>query len=133
MNKKTEKLTILLNWPSKELWVNRNRGHNYHVVSDQKGEALHEGCMATLQALNGQPKPDWRGVRLALTIEAHKQNRAPFDLDNLTGALKAHIDGIAATLGVNDNQIDRITVIRGAPDKDPYVMVTVDATQAAQL
>jgi len=122
------KIAIILSWPVKELWINRRAGHSHWQSIDAKTNALTEGCASVLQALQGAHKPDWQGHRLAVTITAHKANKAPFDLDNLTGALKSHLDGIATTLGVNDNQIDRVTVIRGEPDKrTPRVELTIEA------
>lgn len=115
----------MLAWPDKALWVNRNRGKSWHTLSKAKEAALSEGCAATLQALEGGPKPDWKHLRLAVEISAHKADRANFDLDNLAGALKSHLDGICATLGVNDNQIDCLVVLRDVPCKAPFVAIEV--------
>ena len=123
--KQPEKLLILLSWPVKELWVNRNRGKSWHVLSNAKDAALNEGCAATLQALEGEPIPNWKLLRLAVEISAHKADKAKFDLDNLAGALKSHLDGICATLGVNDNQIDCLVVLRDVPCKAPFVAIEI--------
>lgn len=93
-------------------------GHSHWQSIDAKTAALNEGCAETLHALQGE-RVFWQGKRLAVTIEGHKANKSSYDLDNLTGALKSHLDGIAATLGINDNQIT-ITIIRGQPgEEDP--------------
>ena len=118
-------LKIKISWPDKTLWVNRNRGKSWHTLSKAKEAALSEGCGATLEALAGERKPDWSGERLAVEVTAHKSNKAPFDLDNLAGSLKSHIDGICAVLGVNDNQIDMLTVLRDVPAKVGYVEIEV--------
>ena len=118
-------LKIKISWPDEALWINRNRGRVWGAMKDAKEEALNEGCKATLQALDGEPKPDWKRERLAVEISAHKTNKAAYDLDNLAGALKAHIDGICAVLGVNDNQIDMLTVLRDVPAKVGYVEIEV--------
>ena len=115
----------MLAWPDKALWVNRNRGKSWHTLSKAKEAALSEGCAATLQALEGGPKPDWKYLRLAVEISAHKADRASFDLDNLAGALKAHLDGICATLGVNDNQIDRLIITREYTVKGGMVNIII--------
>lgn len=123
---KTPKITLKLPWPEQALWINRRAGHSHWKEAPAKESALSDGCSATLEALNGEPKPDWTDKRLALTITAHKLNKAPYDLDNLSGALKHHLDGIAATLGINDSQFDHVTIVRGEPrKKDPCVIVEV--------
>lgn len=118
-------MIIMLAWPDKALWVNRNRGKSWHTLSKAKEAALSEGCAATLQALGGQRKPDWQGARLQVEIVAHKGNKAPFDLDNLAGAMKAHLDGISATLGINDNQIDRLIITREYTVKGGMVNIII--------
>lgn len=123
--KEVEKMVILLSWPDKSLWVNRNRGKSWHVLTDAKEVAIDEAHKATLQALDGEPKPNWKRLRLAVEISAHKVDRGSFDLDNLAGALKHHIDSICATLGVNDNQIDCLVVLRDVPCKAPFVAIEI--------
>lgn len=118
-------MIIYVTWPDKELWVNRNRGKSWHGLVAAKEAALSEGCAATLKALEGEPKPNWKDERLIVEISAHKANKAPFDLDNLAGALKSHLDGICATLGVNDNQIDCLVVLRDVPCKAPFVAIEI--------
>ena len=123
--KEGAKLVIFLSWPARQLWINRRAGHSHWQSIDAKTAALNEGCAETLHALQGE-RVFWQGKRLAVTIEGHKANKSSYDLDNLTGALKSHLDGIAATLGINDNQIDMITIIRGQPDKkNPHVTLEI--------
>lgn len=132
MPTKNAKIAIVIGWPDKPLWINRRAGYSHWREYPAKEAALNEGCVATLQALGGEPKPDWQGERLALTITAHKGNKGTYDLDNLAGALKHHLDGIAATLGINDKQFDRLTVIRGKPEKVGRVVIEIERIEGEE-
>ena len=123
------KLTIILGWPEKTLWINRRAGHSYRKEYDAKNRALNEGCAATLQALNGEPKPNWQGKQIVMTAIAHKAAKGKYDLDNFHGSLKHFLDGIAATLGINDSQIAEVRIIKGDVVKGGSVEITLEVEE----
>lgn len=120
------KITIFIGWPETNLWINRRAGYSHWKEFDAKNRALNEGCAATLQALNGDPKPNWLGKRLSMTAVAHKPTRGNYDLDNFHSSLKHFLDGIAATLGIDDKQIYQVTIIKGETRKAGGVEITLE-------
>jgi crossover junction endodeoxyribonuclease RusA len=59
--------------------------------------------------------------RLYIIITAHAPDKRKRDLDNL---LKGCLDSVCAALGVDDSQIDQLTICRGYVDRaNPHVRV----------
>lgn len=130
-------LTISIPWPEKALWINRRAGHNYHLSTAAKDAQMTATSIAVIEAMRDQYdaagilRPDLERRSLEMVVTTHKINKAPFDLDNLLGALKYAQDGICSMLRVNDAQIDKVTVIRGSVDKrNPHVVIEIGARLA---
>jgi hypothetical protein len=101
-------ILIELGWPSKELWPNGGNPHPM-VLHRFKKAAKIEAAWATKIArpIHWHPKQE----PIPVHIIAHPKPTGPHpDRDNLIASLKAHFDGIAETLGVNDRDFDAPTV-----------------------
>ena len=63
-------------------------------------------------------------ARLNLTIEAHPAVERGRDDDNLVNACKAHRDGIASALGMDDKLFDLQPVIWGDKDRQQAAFIS---------
>ena len=100
-------LRIELSWPAKEL--SPNESVHPMVLSRFKKAARIEAGWATRFVMGmtyAPPEPP-----IAIRFVAHPpKNWSTGDKDNLIARCKAHLDGIARTLGVNDRDFDAPTV-----------------------
>lgn len=88
---------ITLSWPCGPLWPNR-RPH-WSVLSRHRRQAHREAWAAVLEAK--APKGP-----AALTVALHPPRRPGLtNIDGCIAALKAHCDGIAEALGVDDSEL----------------------------
>jgi crossover junction endodeoxyribonuclease RusA len=100
-------LRIDLGWPAHELSPNA-RVHPM-VLHRFKKAAKNEAGWATKIALPFHWAP--QGETVAVHIIAHPKPDGPHpDADNLIASCKAHLDGIAAVLGINDRMFQAPTV-----------------------
>jgi crossover junction endodeoxyribonuclease RusA len=84
-------------WPAPELWQN-SRAHHMQRHRATKA-ARHEAEILAIQA--GARAIRWREAYLvSVTFRPSPRSRA--DMQNLPATVKAHIDGIADALGVDD-------------------------------
>jgi hypothetical protein len=116
-------ITVELGWPAKELWPNGSRAHHF-AVSRARKKAREEAFWATRIT-----KPlVWfhAGGRIAVHITAHRKSAHSVDAQNLIAGLKAHFDGIADALGVDDKFFDAPTVDFADPIKNGRVIVALE-------
>lgn len=102
-------LQIELGWPAKEL--SPNTPCHYMKANRFKKAAKVEAGWATKLAI--QSNRDWEPAAETITVHllAHPpKNWSTGDKDNLIARVKAHLDGIAKVLGVNDKCFEAPTV-----------------------
>lgn len=101
-------MIVALSFPHKDLWPN-GRAHR-HAEARHKAKAKEEAFWATkaLPTPTLPPAP----IPVALTVYP-KRFGPPPDRDNASAAIKAHLDGIAQALGVNDRDFAAPTVTFG--------------------
>lgn len=117
-------MKIVLPWPDGRLSPNA-RVH-WRVKHAVKAPAREAGKYATFEAVAG----GMREARAALagdspipvTITFFPPDKRHRDDDNMIGSFKAHRDGIAEALGVNDRRF-RPTYVIAAPEKPGRVEV----------
>jgi crossover junction endodeoxyribonuclease RusA len=84
-------------WPIAELWQN-SRAH-WSVKNRAVAMAKHEARTLAIRA-GAKTIGDGKAYRVTITFKPGSRSRA--DRQNMPGAVKAHIDGIAHALGVDD-------------------------------
>lgn len=91
-------ITIHLSWPHKDLSPNARK--RFQHTAALKKTARREGKLLALSYRKEVPA----GGRLYLRITACPPDRRKRDRDNVMASLKAHLDGIADGLGVDDSR-----------------------------
>jgi crossover junction endodeoxyribonuclease RusA len=102
-------------WPAKPLSPNA-RPHHLAKASAKK-KAFNEAWGAT-QEVKGR---DWKAPqdgRFNITIEAFPAVWRGRDDDNLVSSVKAHLDGIAKALGVNDSRFNAPVIDWHTPQRE---------------
>lgn len=91
-------ISISLPWPHKDLSPNA-RKHRM-AISGLKKRSREEGRLLAISHKNSIPEDG----RLYLRVTACPPDRRKRDRDNVMASLKAHLDGIADGLGVDDSR-----------------------------
>lgn len=102
-----EPLVIDLAWPAREL--NPNRQQHPMALHRFKKAAKNEAAWATKIAMHKDWLPEGEKVRVQLIAHPPK-NWSTGDADNLIARCKAHLDGIASVIGINDSEFEAPTV-----------------------
>src|SRR5690606_27115060 len=117
-----DRLQIVLPWPDSRLMPNRKNGRHWGATADAKAQARGDGMKAAMASLRGN-KVGFDG-RIPLRVTFVAPNKRKRDLDNLLGAMKHALDGIAMYLGVDDSQFRPITLDDGLDkEKKGFVLV----------
>jgi crossover junction endodeoxyribonuclease RusA len=117
-------ITLTLPWPAKELSPNA-RVH-WAVKSGKTKRARGDAkylCMNALGILGYFPIAA-AGQKLTVAFTFHPKDRRRRDVDNLISSTKAHRDGIADALNIDDSHF-RLTAEIGEPHKPAYVAVVI--------
>lgn len=116
-------IRVELTWPDKALWP--NGGHNHHMkVHRFKKAARTEANWATRFAMQ-RHLYEHDGNPIAIHVVAHPKTTNAVDAQNLIAGLKAHFDGIADALGVDDKYFAAPTVAFAEPMTNGRVIVEV--------
>ena len=116
-------LTIELSWPVPELSPNKRLHHM--ALHRFKKAAREEGFWATRQAI-GNAKFHHDGTSDVLLRQvAHPPANYRYDRDGIDARLKAHRDGIADALGVNDRFFRPTGIEWGEPISGGRVVITI--------
>lgn len=101
-----DRLTIVLPWPDSRLMPNHKNGGHWAGTQDAKARARMDGAMSAKQAMgrNVLSLPDQIPVKITFAAP----DRIRRDLDNLHGAMKASLDGIAKALGLAGGRAETI-------------------------
>lgn len=105
-------IQLILPLPDKTL--NPNTCRHYHVKAKIKAKARAVGYELSKQYFG----VFFGKVPIKIKLIVHKNNKRSYDLDNVLAASKSIIDGVFDGLGINDNQIDDIRILRGEIDKE---------------
>lgn len=114
---------IELGWPDKVLWPNGGHGHHMKVHRYKKAARI-EAHWATKFALQS----NWfehDGGKIPIHIIASPKTTNVVDAQNLIAGLKAHFDGIADAISVDDKHFAAPTVEFAEPVKNGRVIVQV--------
>jgi len=117
-------LTIVMPWPDKKLSPNARQ--HWAAKAKATRDARYSAKYLTLNAMGAAgifpiPTP---GAKLNVSFTFHPKDKRRRDIDNLIAATKAHRDGIADALNVNDS-LFRLTAELGEPMKQACVWVVV--------
>src|SRR3546814_18481183 len=92
----------MLPWPDSQLMPNRKNGRHWGATVEAKVAARTAGLYAAQAALQGHTVN--LGERIPARITFVAPNKRKRDLDNLLGAMKHALDGIALYLEVDDSR-----------------------------
>lgn len=118
-------ITIHLPWPDARLNPNRSKGKHWAATVALRKSARAAAHILTKQAARGVTFP--MGQEIAMAIAFVQPDRRARDRDNLLGAAKPQIDGVADALGCNDSQFNPVTVSREFGPKPGSVRITIGA------
>lgn len=123
-------LVIQLGWPAKELSPN-HRSRSHWPKTNAKAKALDESFWTTRQAMGATLGPqvtklEHDGVAdVVLRQVAHPPDRRERDKDNVYDSLKAHRDGIAKAIGINDKYFKPLAVEWAEPLPGGRIVITI--------
>jgi crossover junction endodeoxyribonuclease RusA len=111
----THSVTIRIGWPAQALWQNSSHGTftTARAIKTAKAEGWASALAAGVKRL-----PKCSSYSLNFTFTPPKRRGGQHDATNMRPACKAHIDGIADALGVNDRifRVGQETVLPAAGD-----------------
>jgi crossover junction endodeoxyribonuclease RusA len=112
-------------YPPSELMPNRKNGKHWGATSSIKSKARDDAFLLTLEHRKEclVMRLDDKG-HYALRLTYFQTDKRHRDLDNLLAASKAHIDGIAGALKIDDKQFQPITINRAYAD-EAYTLVEI--------
>lgn len=102
-------LRIELGWPARELSPNSSV-HHMQRARFKKAAKIEAGWATKLALQNNR---DWQPAAemILVNLIAYPKPTGPRpDADNFVASVKAHLDGIALVLGVNDRTFDAPTI-----------------------
>ena len=103
-------IKIVLPWPDSALMPNRRGGKHWASFQKKKEGARADGADAARNALEGHGDDLIVEGGVSVSVMFFEPDRRHRDLDNLLGAIKWHLDGIAKELGIDDKQFRPITI-----------------------
>ncbi len=106
----TRVLTITLPLPNADLNPNLAHGRHWGALAKLKKDARLQAYLETRKVLNGK-KHAFSGL-ISLTLTFFMADHRKRDADNLLGASKPSIDGVAEGLGINDRDFEPVTIKR---------------------
>ena len=120
----TRVLKITLPFPNADLNPNRAHGRHWGALAKLKKDARLQAYLETMKVLNGKKhafletrkvlngkKHAFSGL-ISLTLTFFMADHRKRDADNLLGASKPSIDGVAEGLGINDRDFEPVTIKR---------------------
>jgi hypothetical protein len=114
---------VELAWPAKELWPNGGTPHHMVLHRFKQAARIKAQWATKIARPFDYAPPD---APIPVHITAHPKPTGPHpDADNLIAAIKAHLDGIAEVIGVNDRDFAAPTVSFGDRCQRGRVVVTI--------
>lgn len=117
-------MTVTLGWPSPNLSPNA-RPH-WATLSRAKKSARLEGRFAA-RAAGTFPAAS----SVAIQVTFIPPNAIRRDADNMLASIKAHLDGIADAIGIDDSRWTWAAPIIAKPEKPGRVVVTITPVEIA--
>lgn len=111
---------LTLDWPHPDLWPN-SRKHRLAVAPMRKRVRADAGWLAKEAKMNFSHMAE-KGLHLRITFCPPDRRRR--DIDNMLGAMKSQLDGVADVIGVDDS-LWSLTLARGDVRKGGAVTVEV--------
>lgn len=118
---------VILSWPSRNLHPNE-RVHWTTKAKSAKAARM-EGRVMALQA--GWQRLKLPEGRLHLWIDFDPPDRRRRDDDGMLASIKAHIDGIADALGINDSRFVFHPFVQADPVKGGRVRIRITGSPPA--
>jgi crossover junction endodeoxyribonuclease RusA len=122
-------MTVTLGWPSPNLSPNA-RPH-WAALARAKKAARREGNVEG--RLAGVFHRDWLdGAKtVAIQVTFIPPNAIRRDADNMLASIKAHLDGIADAIGIDDSRWTWAAPVIAKPEKPGRVVVTITPVEVA--
>lgn len=123
-------MTVTLGWPSRALSPNA-RPHWAMLARAKKAARVEGFCdaMSALKFIKPSALKDVKAVRIQVTFTPPNARRR--DLDNLIASIKAHLDGIADAIGIDDSRWIWAAPVIAKPQKPGRVVVTITSIEVA--
>jgi crossover junction endodeoxyribonuclease RusA len=115
-------MRVDLPWPARILHPNAR------VCWAVKAKAVKRARQDTAWAVRAIGKPNIKAASLSATIIFSPPDRRRRDLDSMLSAIKAHLDGIADAVGVDDS-LWTIAIRRGEPVTGGNVRVELEVQE----
>ena len=117
-------MTVTLGWPSPNLSPNA-RPHWAALARAKKAARLEGFCdaMEALKFIKPSALKDVKAVSIQVTFIPPNAIRR--DADNMLASIKAHLDGIADAIGIDDSRWTWAAPIIAKPEKPGRVVVTI--------
>lgn len=117
-------IELRLPWPPSNNRMHRRvlvHGRPVTLLSKAGRQYYHAVADAVIEQLTGKPIPNLHAGRLCVSLDVWPPDRRRRDLDNV---FKAVLDGCTkAGIWADDEQIDELTIRRGAVTKGGAVML----------
>ena len=111
---------ITLDWPPTELRPNAR----VHFRAKAAVAKLYRETAYYRGEKHDLPLPE-AGIEYAAVIKFYPPDKRRRDLDNMLASIKSGVDGLADALGINDRQLNPITIERCEPVKGGKVVVVI--------
>lgn len=125
-------LTITLPYPAPELNPNARVHHFAHARAKKAAKHYAWGVTKAAMGPLGIRFGAWQGP-FEVTIVGHPATNRRRDKDNLLASCKAHLDGIALALGVDDSLFDPMPLFGTNRDPGEVEITIVPATALVEL
>ena len=119
-----EPFVVRFPWPVRAAWQNGTHGHWATLARAVKRQRRD----AHLIALGARPPAYGPSERLSVALKGHPTRRGRVDAQNLLGAMKGALDGLADALGADDSRFD-VSCTIADPVPGGEVVVTVEAAE----
>lgn len=117
-------LVIKLAFPDPRLNPNKSKGTHWGTISGLRKSANWDGFVLARSAAQAVGwKPTKEEIPVQITFEQPDRRRR--DRDNLLGAMKYSLDGIAKALGVDDSQFEPVILRRRYGSKPGAVQIEI--------
>ena len=118
-----KRCVVVLDWPAPELFPNRSNGKHWGVRQPFKLSAKQAAAIATFNT--GADIGDVM-IDHTVTIIIEPPDNRRRDVDGVLSALKPSLDGIAATLQIDDERFNPVLLVRKAPVDGGRITIIVE-------
>jgi hypothetical protein len=119
---------VVLPWPDRNLHPNSST--HWAALAKAKKKARRDAHLVAKAA--GWHQAQWPEGRLHVWIDGYAKDRRRRDHDGFLASLKAHLDGIADAMGVDDSRFVPHPYIKDETRNPPEVRIRVTGGPDAQ-